>query len=563
MLKKIKKKKTLFLIFIFLIAFFLRFFKLGEIPYGFYQDESAIGYNAYSIMLTGKDEHGQDFPLYFKSFGDYKLPIYIYTTALSIKTFGLTEFAVRLPSAIFGFLTVIAFYFFVKSILKDTRLAFVSTTLVSINPWHIHYSRATFEVSISLFLFVLGGLILHKAFAKEKSGLFLLGTLCFVANIYTYNLTRLLSPLLFLLFILFFKEKLKVVSKKEQILTILSSAILLIPFSTTLFGSAGLQSARGTLIFSSAQVQALLLEFRSYLVPLPEILVKPLFNMFFLTIWQYLQNIANYFSPTFFFISGSSHGNHGIGNVGQFYLFEFPLIVFGVTWAIRKKLRWAKLLLPWLAIVIILAALTRESPHATRSFFLIVPFEVFSALGLLTFFTWVKKQKTYKFLFLSTAVGFVFYNLIFYFLSYYVRFPILYAKSWRSEDKAVALYLKENEDKYDKIIFDKQAGFVYTSLLFYTAYSPSDFQRTVIREEDNLEGFSEVASFGKYEFKDVDWSKDAEENALIVTTPDNRPQAVKVLKTFSYPKRPVVISVGQAINQYPVEETAYVVVQTK
>lgn len=70
---------------IFVFAFILRFYKLGEIPNGLYQDETAIGYNAYSILNIGKDEYGKDFPLYFKSFGDWKLPVYIYSTALSIK----------------------------------------------------------------------------------------------------------------------------------------------------------------------------------------------------------------------------------------------------------------------------------------------------------------------------------------------------------------------------------------------------------------------------------------------------------------------------------------------
>ena len=131
------------LLLVFSISFLLRFYKLGEIPSGFYQDESAIGYNAYSIIETGKDEHGQPFPLYFKSFGDYKLPVYIYLTALSIQMFGLNEFAVRFPSALFGFLTVIVFYFFVRKLTKNRPLSIISTAFLATSPWHLHYSRAT------------------------------------------------------------------------------------------------------------------------------------------------------------------------------------------------------------------------------------------------------------------------------------------------------------------------------------------------------------------------------------------------------------------------------------
>src|SRR3989344_5210772 len=100
--------KNLFIIAIIILAAILSLYKLGEVPSGLYQDETAIGYNAYSLLETGKDEHGVSYPLYFKSFGDYKLPVYIYLTAFSVKTFGLTGFAVRLPSAVFGILSVAA-----------------------------------------------------------------------------------------------------------------------------------------------------------------------------------------------------------------------------------------------------------------------------------------------------------------------------------------------------------------------------------------------------------------------------------------------------------------------
>src|SRR5947207_1451338 len=95
------------LIIIFVIAFALRFYRLGEIPNGLYQDETAIGYNAYSIDKTGRDEHAVAYPIYFKSFGDYKLPVYVYATVVSEKLFGVNAFAVRFPSAFFGFLSVI------------------------------------------------------------------------------------------------------------------------------------------------------------------------------------------------------------------------------------------------------------------------------------------------------------------------------------------------------------------------------------------------------------------------------------------------------------------------
>ena len=184
------KKTFVWVLIIFFLAVFLRFYKLGEIPNGLYQDETAIGYNAYSILQTGKDEHGVSWPLYFKSFGDYKLPVYIYLTAISVKLFGLNEWAVRFPSALFGTLTVVVMYFFVNKLFK-TNIAIFSALLLAINPWHLHYSRATFEVTIALFFLMLGAYLLPRKF--------LVGTLCFIIAFYSYNLTRLLAPLLYFL----------------------------------------------------------------------------------------------------------------------------------------------------------------------------------------------------------------------------------------------------------------------------------------------------------------------------------------------------------------------------
>ena len=320
------KAKLLFIfcfIAVTIVAFLLRFYDLGKIPNGLYQDETAIGYNAYSILKTGKDEYGKSFPIYFKSFGDYKLPVYIYATVPSVLVFGLTPFAVRFPSALFGVLTVPLFALLMYELTKNKNFALLSMAILAITPWHLHYNRATFEVSISLFLFILGTYLIHKAFFSEKvRGLFFLGTLSFVLGLYTYNLTRLLAPLIFLLILIFYRKKIKAVSKLELALTLLVSAIALLPFFLTLFSPGGSSSASGTLIYSSAAVQAPLLEFRSYLVNSGFFMPGLFFNKLTLTAWQYVNNLFSYLSM----ISSSSppdpaRGNHGIGNFGTLLSF--------------------------------------------------------------------------------------------------------------------------------------------------------------------------------------------------------------------------------------------------
>lgn len=551
---------------VFVLAFILRFYKLGEIPNGLYQDETAIGYNAYSIMNTGKDEHGKYFPLYFKSFGDWKLPVYIYTTAVSVKLFGLNEFAVRFPSAFFGFLTVVIFYFFIKDLLRDRNIALLSAFLLSINPWSLHYNRATFEVSIGLFLFVFGGYLLNKFFRENRNSFFFLGTLSFILALYSYNLTRLLSPLIYILFIFYNIKNFKSVPKLEVYLTLFIGFIAILPFLFTLFMNGGASSASGTLIFSSSAVYAPLLEFRSYTSNLFFNLDLILFNKYFMIIWQYIVNIITYFNVPFFFINGSLHGNHGIGNAGLFYVFEIFTIIIGFYFLVRSKGKEKNVIFLWILIVILVASLTRDVPHATRSYFMLAPLIIISAAGLMKIFYAINKlnNKVYKYLFILIIIFIFSYNIAYYLSSYYLRFPIYYAKQWNSVDKELSIYINDNKHKYNKIVIDEQSDFKYTSYLFYTSYSPFEFLKTVRRTNEDNEGFVKVLSFGKFEFRKIDWHIESQvPRQLIVFSAKNKPDGVPEILRLNYPQRPVVISEKEKLYQFPVEEGAYVLVETK
>ena len=60
-----KLSSTTILLSIIILAFILRIYKLAEIPPGFYADEASIGFNAYKILTTLRDEHGKFLPLFF------------------------------------------------------------------------------------------------------------------------------------------------------------------------------------------------------------------------------------------------------------------------------------------------------------------------------------------------------------------------------------------------------------------------------------------------------------------------------------------------------------------
>src|SRR5258708_39046069 len=99
--------KRLAIIFLILfVALALRTYKIDINPPGLTPDEASLGYNAYSILKTGRDEYGTILPVIFKSFGDYKPGLYVYLAVPAVATFGLNETAVRLPRVIAGVFTV-------------------------------------------------------------------------------------------------------------------------------------------------------------------------------------------------------------------------------------------------------------------------------------------------------------------------------------------------------------------------------------------------------------------------------------------------------------------------
>src|SRR3990167_10378583 len=106
------KTNKILLIAILLLAALLRFWKLNDYP-ALNADESAIGYNAYSLIQTGMDEHGNSWPIHFQSFNDYKPGLYFYLVLPLVKILGLNAWAVRIPGAILGVLTVLAVYLLV------------------------------------------------------------------------------------------------------------------------------------------------------------------------------------------------------------------------------------------------------------------------------------------------------------------------------------------------------------------------------------------------------------------------------------------------------------------
>src|SRR5579859_514571 len=104
-------KSNLLLVFIICLAALFRFWGISTTPPSMYWDEVSQGYNTYSILTTGRDEHNEFLPIArFIAFGDYKAPVYIYLDVPFMAILGKNTLGVRFPSALFGTFTILAAY---------------------------------------------------------------------------------------------------------------------------------------------------------------------------------------------------------------------------------------------------------------------------------------------------------------------------------------------------------------------------------------------------------------------------------------------------------------------
>jgi hypothetical protein len=167
-------------------------------PPGFYIDESSIAYNAHTISQTGRDEYGTPWPLFFRAFGDYKNPTFVYLLAAVFRFTGPSIVAARLLSAALGALAALLFGLLALRMTRSTEAAAVVACSALLTPWLYECSRLAFEVSAYPLAVALFLLALWRAASKESwrpSDAFALAASLALLT-YAYSTGRLLGPLL-------------------------------------------------------------------------------------------------------------------------------------------------------------------------------------------------------------------------------------------------------------------------------------------------------------------------------------------------------------------------------
>lgn len=531
--------KKLLLLVIILLSFFLRFYHLGQNPPSLTWDETAWGYNAYSLGLDGRDEFGRFLPLdYLESFGDFKPPVYAYLTIIPIKIFGLNELSVRIPSALFGVLTVLATYFLTKRIFeKDSnkeqteKIAFFASLFLAISPWHINLSRAAFEANLALFFIVSGVWMFLSWIKHNKLHYLLLSALSFVISIYTFNTARIVAPLLvFALSIAFLKYVLK--RKKQVLIALIFGIILMIPVAGFLRTPQAKLRYEEVNIFSQIKI----IEFINQEVANDNNsrFSKFIHNRRFTYSVEYLRHYFDHFNPDFLFIRGDGNPKFSTQDVGILYLWDLPFIIVGAVLLFRSKKGYWWLLFIWLLAAIVPAATARETPHALRIENALPTYQIIIAFGLAAVLKKVAaiyniriRRLIFSLIFLFLAL-----NVFYYTRGYHAHYPREFSGEWQYGYKELVTYLKTVEKNYDQIYMTTELGRPYIYYLFYTKMQP-DFFRTNSVVKRSTFGFVHVERLGRYNFlKDVKSKNISAGKNLFIDTKENFPSNANMVKEF-------------------------------
>ncbi len=436
------------------IGIILRCIYFPNVPPGINQDEASAAYEAYSLLLTGKDRWGNPFPIYFPGWGSGQNVLYSYLTIPAIAIFGLNIFSARIVSVVFGILTLPLMYVCVKSIC-NARVALYSTLLLAILPWHIMMSRWGLESNLLPFFMLLGSYTFHRAvLAKPKKIFIIFSLIPWAISFYAYATSIFVVPPLLLISLVFYREKIF----KNKTLWIISLLLFLatsMPFLIFLLKN---------------QVLNINFEFEKILpISIPLLPSRRLIEKGS-PIDQNLRLILNGFDDGLVWNTPA--------RFLPLFMVTFPFLWIGIIFNFYKLRRGSiNFFLLWIISCTPLFLLVKLNINRANA--LLIPIIILSVVGFLK----IKdnlKSKHMKNILGSTVAVWIFINSIL-FSSYY--FSIYPAKVSTEFQVGLEDALKEAlaiAHPSEKILLSSKVPINYIYFLFFRAVDPESFQKKAL-----------------------------------------------------------------------------------
>lgn len=483
-------KKILLLLLVFvLLGSALRLYMLNSRPDGFTWDEAALGYNSYSLLLTGRDEYGKIMPIILKSFADYKPGLYTYFLVPLTAIGGLNQFTTRLPSAIFGVLGIIV-VFLLGEKMYGKKVGLAAGFIMAINPWSIQFSRGTWEANVCLIITTLATLL----FIQKK---YFWSVVFFGLTFWTYQGAKLFTPLLVISLMLIYRQTINFSALiKRSVIAI----IFLLPIVLGWASQSGRLKVYSVFSYhrSLTDVQAILAQDHSTTLNLDYYLFhSEILDQFRGIYLRYLNNI----SLRFLFITGDwTSLRQTIPYFGYFYVVDLVTLALGLIWVARHVNSHSILTLAWLFLAPIPAALSRDQVSGVRTLPLLLPLVLICSLGLVTIL-----QRKYLRLAYFAILGFL---MVYYCDLYFIHATYFSAKDWLYPYRNAVQLVGKNMGDYKTVVFTTDLGQPYIFLLYYLKLDPRSYQTNNHLVEDSQGDVGQVNNFGKFEFRRINWPVD-------------------------------------------------------
>ena len=532
-----KKITIICLALILILGAFLRFYQLGQIPNSISADEAALGYNAYSILETGRDEYGDKFPLIFKSFDDHKNPVFIYLLVPFIKIFGFNTFTLKLPNAILGTLVILLFYLLTKKLINNNNTALISAFLAAICPWLIHFSRVGIELNTAFFFSLLGVWLFLSA--KQKDWLYIPSALTFSTAFWCYHPAK-----LWVTFFGFFLTVFTILQTKKISKYLIIGLIIFILFAipnAKIYLEGNISSrSYGISVFKNEQDKVVNAKFLAEDIEKQNLLGKLIHNRRLVPINQFINGYLDITSPKIIF--DQDIPNH-IQKIRLMYLWQIPLIILGLAALFHKRKSVFTIILAWLFFGYIPGAITILPGFDRRIFVNSFPLTFLSAVGLEKILRYVKKQKRiisfccYSVLLICILSSFTFFSH--YYFDHGKRAVI---DLWGNGMGELVKETENLEDKFESIVVSTSLDQPYMYFLFYKKYPPKKY----LSEGGTISGsiFADKNKFGKYTFTKID-PQSLNQNTLYITKANENITGLttikKILQTNNQPLAKICI----------------------
>lgn len=478
------------------LAMALRCVALDQVPPALHSEEAVNGYEAYSLLKTGRDQWGNPWPVTIRGFNDYRRPGFIYSLIPFVATLGLSAFGVRAAAAVWGLLGVLFTYRLARDMF-GWPAGTLAGLMLAISPWHLPFSRLGVEATLTILTVVLGVLCAWRWFISKRRAWLIGAGLAFGLSLYTQPTAQAFTPLMAAAFVLVSARRVWQY-KRVAMLAALVLVLTTIP-----------------LVYSLASNPQTWNRLDAVGVLRPD---EPLYKSLTIVGRQWL----GHFSPDYLFVHGDAQKYYHPPGFGQLYAVDallLPLGVLGMFWA-RKNRSAGALLMAWIALGALPAALTIQemgTPHSMRGIFGLPAYAIVSAQGIMTIWNARHLGTRWRMALLGTLAGLLIWNAATFLQNYFVVYPVRAARAFEYGVKEAVEYITAHEDEYDAIVVTNWISQPHIFVLFFQRYDPRRFQAEPIEYSPKLA--ARLKHWDKYWVGDVEKFYAELEHGLFVAPP--------------------------------------------